>query len=68
MGKVMIHKSNSALVAPLTVGDGAIIAAGSTIDHDVPPDGLSFGRARQTDLQGGAARFRASKRRKPESA
>jgi bifunctional UDP-N-acetylglucosamine pyrophosphorylase/glucosamine-1-phosphate N-acetyltransferase len=43
------------------VGDGAIIAAGSTITGDVPADGLSFGRARQTDIPDGASRFRASK-------
>jgi bifunctional UDP-N-acetylglucosamine pyrophosphorylase / glucosamine-1-phosphate N-acetyltransferase len=63
LGERVFVGSNTSLIAPLTVGDGAIIAAGSTIDHDVPPDGLSFGRARQTDLQGGAARFRANKRR-----
>ncbi len=61
LGERVFVGSNSALVAPLTVGDGAIIAAGSTINRDVPADGLSFGRARQTDIPDGAARFRASK-------
>jgi bifunctional UDP-N-acetylglucosamine pyrophosphorylase/glucosamine-1-phosphate N-acetyltransferase len=61
LGERVFVGSNSALVAPLKVGDGAIIAAGSTINRDVPADGLSFGRARQTDVPGGAARFRAGK-------
>lgn len=40
--------SNSALVAPVTLGEGSTIAAGSTITADVPADNLAFGRARQT--------------------
>jgi bifunctional UDP-N-acetylglucosamine pyrophosphorylase / glucosamine-1-phosphate N-acetyltransferase len=63
LGERVFIGSNTALVAPLTIGDGAIIGAGSTIDHDVPPDSLSIGRARQTDLPGGAVRFRAKKSR-----
>ncbi|MBL8581749.1 MAG: bifunctional UDP-N-acetylglucosamine diphosphorylase/glucosamine-1-phosphate N-acetyltransferase GlmU [Rhizobiaceae bacterium] len=39
--------SNSALVAPLTIGDGAYVASGSVITDDVPADGLAIGRARQ---------------------
>lgn len=39
--------SNSALVAPVSVGDGAIIASGSVITEDVPSDALALGRARQ---------------------
>ncbi|MDQ0453691.1 bifunctional UDP-N-acetylglucosamine diphosphorylase/glucosamine-1-phosphate N-acetyltransferase GlmU [Rhizobium paknamense] len=39
--------SNSALVAPVTIGDGALIASGSVITEDVPADALAFGRARQ---------------------
>jgi bifunctional UDP-N-acetylglucosamine pyrophosphorylase / glucosamine-1-phosphate N-acetyltransferase len=63
LGERVFIGSNTALVAPLTIGDGAIIGAGSTIDHDVPPDSLSIGRARQTDLPSGAVRFRAKKSR-----
>jgi bifunctional UDP-N-acetylglucosamine pyrophosphorylase / glucosamine-1-phosphate N-acetyltransferase len=63
LGERVFIGSNTALVAPLTIGDGAIIGAGSTIDRDVPPDCLSIGRARQTDLPDGAARFRAKKSR-----
>ncbi|MBT4907396.1 MAG: bifunctional UDP-N-acetylglucosamine diphosphorylase/glucosamine-1-phosphate N-acetyltransferase GlmU [Rhodospirillaceae bacterium] len=53
--------SNSALVAPVTVGDGAIVAAGSTISADVEPDALSIERAEQVTKTGWAARFRKLK-------
>ena len=39
--------SNSALVAPLTIGDGADVGSGSVVTQDVPADALAFGRARQ---------------------
>lgn len=55
--------SNSALVAPVSVGDGAMVAAGSTITKDVPADALSVARGKQTDLAGAAKRFR-DKRKK----
>ncbi|MFI0843248.1 bifunctional UDP-N-acetylglucosamine diphosphorylase/glucosamine-1-phosphate N-acetyltransferase GlmU [Mesorhizobium sp. IMUNJ 23232] len=42
--------SNSALVAPVKVGDGSTVAAGSVITEDVPADALAFGRARQKTL------------------
>ena len=42
--------SNTVLVAPITVGAGATIAAGSTVTHSVPPGGLTIARARQTTL------------------
>lgn len=40
--------SNSCLVAPVNVGEGAYIAAGSTITKDVPAGALGIGRSRQT--------------------
>ena len=39
--------SDSQLVAPVTIGRGAFVAAGSSITEDVPPDALAVGRARQ---------------------
>jgi bifunctional UDP-N-acetylglucosamine pyrophosphorylase/glucosamine-1-phosphate N-acetyltransferase len=39
--------SNTALVAPVTVGDGALVAAGSTITEDVAPNTLAIARGRQ---------------------
>jgi bifunctional UDP-N-acetylglucosamine pyrophosphorylase/glucosamine-1-phosphate N-acetyltransferase len=53
--------SNSALVAPVTIGDGAIVAAGSTISHDVAGDALAIERAEQVTKTGWAARFRKLK-------
>ena len=42
--------SNSALVAPVRIGDGGYVASGSVITEDVPDDALAFGRARQKTL------------------
>ncbi|MDH4440287.1 MAG: bifunctional UDP-N-acetylglucosamine diphosphorylase/glucosamine-1-phosphate N-acetyltransferase GlmU [Rhizobium sp.] len=50
--------SNSSLVAPVTIGDGALIASGSVITDDVPADALAFGRARQEMKPGRAAVIR----------
>ena len=43
---------NSNLVAPVTVGEGAYVAAGSTITRDVPAGTLSVARARQKEIEG----------------
>jgi bifunctional UDP-N-acetylglucosamine pyrophosphorylase/glucosamine-1-phosphate N-acetyltransferase len=56
--------SNASLVAPVSIGRGAIIAAGSTITEDVPPDALAFGRAQQTTKPGRASALRARQREK----
>lgn len=50
--------SNSSLVAPITIGDGALIAAGSTITKSVPGDALALGRATQEIKEGWAGRRR----------
>ena len=50
--------SNTNLVAPVTVGKGAIIAAGSTITEAIPPDAVAFGRAPQVNKEGRAAQTR----------
>lgn len=50
--------SNSSLVAPVSIGDGALIASGSVITEDVPADALGFGRARQEMKPGRAAVIR----------
>ena len=44
--------SNSALVAPVKIGDGATIGAGSTISKDAPPHKLTVARERQMTLDG----------------
>jgi len=53
--------SNTSLVAPLLIGDGAIIGAGSVVTSDVPEDGLSVERGQQTTYPGKAKRMRAVK-------
>lgn len=53
--------SNTSLVAPVTVGDGAMTGSGSVITRDVPADALAFERNVQTDKLGWAKAFRAKK-------
>ncbi len=50
--------SNSALVAPVTIGPGAIVAAGSVITADVAPDALAVARGKQESKPGWAKGFR----------
>ncbi len=52
MGEDVFIGSNSSLVAPVTLGDGATTGAGSVITADVPPGTLALGRARQALIQG----------------
>jgi bifunctional UDP-N-acetylglucosamine pyrophosphorylase/glucosamine-1-phosphate N-acetyltransferase len=52
LGDNVFVGSDSTLIAPLTVGDGAYIAAGSCITEDVPEDSLALGRSRQTTKPG----------------
>ena len=47
--------SDTTLVAPVTVGEGAYVAAGSSITEDVPPGALALGRARQVVKPGWVA-------------
>jgi bifunctional UDP-N-acetylglucosamine pyrophosphorylase/glucosamine-1-phosphate N-acetyltransferase len=51
--------SNTSLVAPVTVGDGAYVATGSVVTSDVPADALTIARARQVDKPGRAVALRA---------
>ncbi len=50
--------SNSALVAPVSIGAGAYVASGSVITENVADDALAFGRARQKTLPGKARELR----------
>jgi len=49
---------NTNLIAPVNIGDGAYTAAGSTITDDVPESSLGIARARQTNKDGWALKFR----------
>lgn len=53
--------SNTSLVAPVTIGDGAIIGAGSVITRDVAPDELAIARQKQVTKSGWAQWFRDNK-------
>jgi bifunctional UDP-N-acetylglucosamine pyrophosphorylase/glucosamine-1-phosphate N-acetyltransferase len=77
IGNKVFIGSDSALVAPVRIGDGAYIAAGSTITENVPSDGLGIARGRQVNKPGWAAKKRrelaaagkprkASTKRKPQ--
>ena len=62
-GRTLIGKNvrtgiHNAFVAPVEIGDGAWIAAGSVITQDVPADALAVARARQENKEGYAARQR----------
>ena len=52
LGEDVFIGSNSALVAPVNLGDRATTGAGSTITQDVPADTLAVGRARQRNIEG----------------
>ncbi|HTZ58143.1 MAG TPA: bifunctional UDP-N-acetylglucosamine diphosphorylase/glucosamine-1-phosphate N-acetyltransferase GlmU [Acidobacteriaceae bacterium] len=55
IGDQVFVGSDSTLVAPVKLGNGSYIAAGSCITEDVPEDALALGRARQTIKEGWAA-------------
>jgi bifunctional UDP-N-acetylglucosamine pyrophosphorylase/glucosamine-1-phosphate N-acetyltransferase len=56
--------SNTALVAPVTIGDGAVVGAGSVITQDVEADSLAVERTEQKGIAGWARRFRERMTRK----
>ena len=58
IGNKVFVGSDSALVAPVRIGDGAYIAAGSTITENVPADGLGIARGRQVNKPGWASKKR----------
>ena len=55
---------NTNLVPPVTVGDGAYIAAATTVTQDVPADAMVIGRSRQEVKEGWAAANREKKGKK----
>ncbi len=71
IGERVFVGSDAVLVAPVSVADGAFIAAGSVITEAVPADAMAFGRTRQVNREGMAAAFRETRgtagRRKEKS-
>lgn len=61
VGNNVFVGSDSTLVAPLVIEDGAYIAAGSCITEDVPAGALAFGRSRQTTKLGWVTAKKAAK-------
>lgn len=53
--------SNTTLIAPVSVGEGAIVAAGSVISHDVPPDSLAIARGQEVIKEQWASKWRRRK-------
>jgi bifunctional UDP-N-acetylglucosamine pyrophosphorylase / glucosamine-1-phosphate N-acetyltransferase len=64
IGEGVFVGSNSTLVAPLVIADGAYVGAASCITKDVPADALAVGRARQFVKEGWAAARRAQRETK----
>jgi len=63
IGKSVFIGTNSSLVAPVRIGDGAYVAAGSVITDNVPADALAIGRGRQVNKPGWAKARRAEQQK-----
>lgn len=66
IGKDVFIGSNTALVAPIKIGDGAIVGAGSTLTEDVGPQSLTFNRAPAVIKESWAKKFREEMKKKKE--
>jgi bifunctional UDP-N-acetylglucosamine pyrophosphorylase / glucosamine-1-phosphate N-acetyltransferase len=62
IGRDVFIGSDSQLVAPVSVGDGAYVATATCVTEDVPKDALAIGRVRQANKPGYAPKLRAIKR------
>jgi len=56
LGAGVFVGSDSQIVAPVTIGEGAYVAAGTTVTDDVPAGALALSRVRQLNLEGWVAR------------
>lgn len=61
LGEDVFIGSNSSLIAPVTIGSGSIVGAGSVIVKDVPNNTIVVARGEQKNLEGAAERFRSKK-------
>ena len=53
--------SDTMLIAPVKIGKGAIVAAGSVVYMDVPPDSMAIERGKQKNIKNGAVKYRKRK-------
>lgn len=67
IGAGVLVGSNSSLVAPISVGDGAVTGAGSVLTCDVPAGALAIGRAEQKNIDNGGMRFHTLKKEQTSS-
>ena len=56
--------SNSALVAPVTIGAGAFLGSGGVVTDDVPDDALALARSKQVNKLGWGSRFRSAQEKR----
>lgn len=63
IGRNVFVGSDTQLVAPVVIGDGALIGAGSTITQDVPSDALALSRVPQISREGGASKLRSRQKK-----
>ena len=63
IGRNVFVGSDTQLVAPVVIGDGALIGAGSTITQDVPCDALALSRTPQISREGGASKLRSRQKK-----
>ena len=68
IGKGAFIGSDSQLVAPVTIGDGAYVGTGTTVTKDVPADALAIGRAKQENKEGYASRLKSRLKAAKEAA
>lgn len=62
IGKNVFVGSNSTIISPVKIGDGAIVAAGSNITKDITENAMAIGRSRQENHQGWATQYRYVKK------
>ncbi|MGL4427082.1 MAG: bifunctional UDP-N-acetylglucosamine diphosphorylase/glucosamine-1-phosphate N-acetyltransferase GlmU [Alphaproteobacteria bacterium] len=62
IGDGVMVGANTSLIAPITLGEGALIAAGSVLTQEVPPNALAVSRSEQKTIPEGAKRFRQKKK------
>jgi len=62
IGKNVFVGSNSTIISPVSVGDGAIIAAGSNVNKDITENAMAIGRSRQENHLGWATQYRYVKK------